>query len=201
MGDQVTGRVHDATPSRRGREEPVVERGDPAAIDRLGPLWKALLEHQRGVYSGIAQRSPDESWRRRSAEYARWLAEGTSFYVVARRGDELLGYAMVEVRQASPMWDLGDRVADLQTLVVLPAERRRHLGRALLDAVDGELQRLGIEHVLVGVMAGNDEAVRFYEGRGFVPYATVLRRGSGPHRQDDGPEAPRRRRAGKGPDA
>lgn len=201
MDDPINGRASDDAPGRRRCEEPVVERGDPAEIDRLEPLWKALLHHQRGLYAGVVQRPPDESWRRRRAEYARWLARGESFFVVARRGDELLAYAMVEIREASPMWDLGDRVADLQTLVVLPGERRRRLGSALLDAVDGELRRLGIEHVLVGVMAGNDEAVRFYEHRGFVPYAGVMRRDAGSCRRDDGPDDPRRNSEGRRPDA
>lgn len=201
MDDPINRRASHAALGRRGREEPVVERGDPAEIDRLEPLWKALLDHQRGVYAGVAQRSPDESWRRRRVEYARWLAQGESFFVVARRGDELLAYAMVEIREASPMWDLGDRVADLQTLVVLPGERRRRLGSAILDAVDGELRRLGIEHVLVGVMAGNAEAARFYERRGFVPYAGVMRREVGWRRRDDGPDGPRRNSDGRRPDA
>ena len=36
-----------------------------------------------------------------------------------------------------------------------------------MDAVDRELARLGVKHVLVEIMAGNEEAIRFYEGRGY----------------------------------
>jgi ribosomal protein S18 acetylase RimI-like enzyme len=179
--------IHTSGEGRDAPQEPVIERGDPAELDRLARLWKVLLEDQRAVYAGGIQRPSGDSWRRRRAEYARWLSCGDSFFVVARRGGELLGYAMIQVRQGSPMWDLGERVADLQTLVVVPGERRRHIGRALLDFIDRELERLGIQHVLVEVMAGNAEAVRFYERRGFTPYAAVMHKSYTRRAHDDGP--------------
>ncbi|HJW75548.1 MAG TPA: hypothetical protein VJ787_07735 [Thermoleophilia bacterium] len=56
MDEPVTGNAFDARASTHEPEEPVIARGYPAEIDRLEPLWKALLEHQRGVYS--SQRTP-----------------------------------------------------------------------------------------------------------------------------------------------
>lgn len=44
----------------------------------------------------------------------KWLAREGSFFVIARRGDALLGYAMVEMRDGGPMWDMGERLADLR---------------------------------------------------------------------------------------
>jgi ribosomal protein S18 acetylase RimI-like enzyme len=175
----------DAGADRGTTEGWVIERGDPAEIDRLEPLWKSLLEHHKGVYGDLPQRSPDDSWRRRRAEYARWLVAEGSFFFVARRGDALLGYVMVELCEGSPMWDLGERAAELQTLIVLPGERRRRLGSALMDAVDRELERLGVEHVLIEVQAGHDGAMRFYEGRGYRPYTSVLHGGRRPRETED----------------
>ena len=181
MGPADGGADHGAT------QEWVVERGDPAEIDRLEPLWKSLLEHHKDIHVDLPQRPPEASWRRRRAEYARWLAQEGSFFVVARRGATLLGYAMVELCESSPMWDMGERAAELQTLVVLPGERRRHLGGARMDAVERELARLGVEHVLVEIMAGNDETIRFYQGRGYGPYTSVLHRHGRPgETEDDG---------------
>ena len=40
-------------------------------------------------------------------------------------------------------------------------------GSALLDAVDDELERRGVEDVEIGVDAGNDGAARLYESRGY----------------------------------
>ena len=170
-----------------GMSDWVIERGDPAEIDRLEPLWTTLLEHHGEIYAGLPQRCPADSWRRRRAEYERWLATEGSFFVVARRGETLLGYAMIELCEGSPMWDMDELAAQLQTLVVLPGERRRRLGSALMDAVDDELERLGVRHVLVEIMADNEEAIRFYEGRGYGLYTSVLHRGRGPgETEDDG---------------
>lgn len=169
----------------RTTQDRIIERGDPAEIDRLEPLWKSLLAHHMEVYVDLPERSPDESWRRRRAQYARWLAHEGSFFFVARRGDELLGYAMVELGEGSPMWDMGERAAGLQTLVVLPSERWRRLDSALMDAVDRELARLGVMHVLVEITADNEEAIRFYEGRGYRRYTSVLHRGREPREMEE----------------
>ena len=54
-----------------------------------------------------------------------------------------------------------------------------------MDAVDRELARLGVQHVLVEIMADNEEAMRFYEGRGYRLYTSVLHRGRGPRETED----------------
>ena len=45
-----------------------------------------------------------------------------------------------------------------------------------MDAVDAELDRLGVGDVLLDYLAGNDAAARFYERRGFVPFVNALYR-------------------------
>jgi ribosomal protein S18 acetylase RimI-like enzyme len=156
--------------------EVVIERGDVGDLDRLEPLWTALMEHHAGLYPHLPQRSREESWRRRRAQYAKWLSRGDSFFMVARRDEELLGYAMVELGEGSPMWDMGERAAELQSLVVLPDERHHHVGTALLESADHELEQLGVHNVLVEIMAANREGIAFYERRGYTPYCSVLHR-------------------------
>ena len=61
---------------------------------------------------------------------------------------------------------------------------RRHgaagIGAALMDAVDGELGRLGVDDLGLVVVAGNTEALRFYERRGLRAYAHRMHRGRVP---------------------
>lgn len=56
------------------------------------------------------------------------------------------------------------------TLAVLPARRGAGIGAALMDAVEEELHRLGIEDMWVAVVARNSDALRFYERRGLRTY-------------------------------
>jgi ribosomal protein S18 acetylase RimI-like enzyme len=101
--------------------------------------------------------------------------------VLARRDGAAAGYALVRVHEgADDTWATGDRIAELESIAVLPAERRRGLGTLLLDAVDARLADLGIADVVVAVLVGNDAAESLYRRRGWVPAMTkMIRLGGG----------------------
>jgi ribosomal protein S18 acetylase RimI-like enzyme len=140
---------------------------DPARVDDLEPLWRALHAHHREVSALPVLADDDLSWKRRRAWYERLLAGGEGFAVVARRGDAPVGYALVDVRDgADDTWPYGRRMAEVVTLSVAPNSRGGGIGTALMDAVDAELERRGVHSLEIAVMAGNDRARAFYERRG-----------------------------------
>jgi ribosomal protein S18 acetylase RimI-like enzyme len=153
-----------------------IRRLELGEIDAVRPLWLDLLEHHRSVTPQMTVRAPEDSWQRRRAEYERWLADPGSFAVLAEQDGEPLGYALVHVTDGDDTWDTGDRLAELESLSVAPAARGRGVGTALLDAVDEELERLGVTDLFLGVVASNTDAVRFYERRGLRRYLTVMHR-------------------------
>ena len=70
---------------------------DPGQLDLLEPLWRALLDRIR-VPGNVVPIVPHErSWPMRRAEYRRLLSGGDSFGIVAHRGDDPIGYAVVRV--------------------------------------------------------------------------------------------------------
>jgi ribosomal protein S18 acetylase RimI-like enzyme len=139
-------------------------------LDTLEPLWRALMDRHREVWEVVPMRDYHDSWPRRKAQYLEWLAAPGSFVVVARRNDRLLGYAVVGIHEADETYATGERLAEIHTLAVLPGERDRGLGAALMDEVERRLLADGVTDVLVGTMHGNDAAQRFYERRGFTPF-------------------------------
>ena len=155
-----------------------ISRAGPERIGELEPLWKALHAHHGSVAGHLAAiapfRSPDDSWERRRAHYERVLAGADSFLLLAERDRRPVAYALIGIGGTEASLVVGERVAELDSLSVLPGERSRGLGTLLLDAVDEELRRLGIAELSLAVMAGNDGAARLYERRGFVPYVTVM---------------------------
>jgi ribosomal protein S18 acetylase RimI-like enzyme len=154
-----------------------IRRLNLAELDRLEPLWSALRLHHAAIAPSFGPpRERADSWLRRRGEYERWLAEPRAFALVAERSCELLGYAMVHTRRGSPTWPLSDPAAELETLAVLPSERRQGIGTALLDAVQAELAASGITALSLLVVTGNDEALRFYERHGFKTGAIWMRR-------------------------
>ncbi len=59
---------------------------------------------------------------------------------------------------------------EVYRLAVLPAVRRRGLGRLLLRAGLSALYAAGVRRVFLDVRAGNGPAIRLYENCGFLPY-------------------------------
>ena len=123
----------------------------------------------------------DRSWEVRSACYREWLADPRSFLLIARDAERPVGYAVTRVMESGPewrdAWQVPPTMAELETLVVLPELRGSGLGTRLLDEVEEELARQGITEVVVGLIPGNDGAMRMYERRGFRPRWLVLSRG------------------------
>ena len=142
---------------------------DPADIELVGPLWKQLMDHVAALPDGLVPVRPsDESWELERAEMLRELA-GEAFVLVARKEGRVAGYAFVCVEGPDPVWYTGDKHAVLATLCVDEAERGGGIGSALMDAVDAELERRGIEDVEIGVDTGNEIAARLYRSRGYRP--------------------------------
>lgn len=144
-----------------------IEQLDPADIEQVAPLWKALLDHIAMLPDAIVPIRPfEESWPLERAEMLEAL-RGDAFALVARRDDAVVGYAYVGIEGPDPVWYTGDSRAELIHLSVADGERGAGVGTALMDAMDAELERRGVEDVEIGVDTANHDAMRFYEGRGY----------------------------------
>lgn len=154
----------------------VLRRLQAGELDLVAPVWESLLAHHAAVTPALPTRPPSESWRMRRADYERWLAEPGSFALLAEQDGAPVGYALVHVGGPDETWVTGERTAELETLAVLPGSRGAGIGSALMDAVDDELGRLGIADLWVAVVAGNEDALRFYERRGLVTYMHRMHR-------------------------
>jgi ribosomal protein S18 acetylase RimI-like enzyme len=157
-----------------------IRRAGAEALDRLRPLWLELHHHHQAV--GGPALGPyvgdDESWTARRALYEEFLSGG-GFAVLAERGGELIGYAMVALKTSAETefddtWRAGPRVAEIETLSVAPSARGQGIGSALLDRVDEELEGAGIRDVVIAAFATNAGAIRLYERRGFRPASLYL---------------------------
>jgi ribosomal protein S18 acetylase RimI-like enzyme len=146
---------------------PVIVEIGVEELPELEPLWRSLHRHHRAVADVPVLADDDLSWQRRRDWYRSMLAAGSAFALVARSGGTAVGYAYVHVRPGDDdTWPVGAQMAELVSLAVAPDRRGHGVGTALLDAVDAELDRRGIDDLEVGVMSGNHRAVAFYERRG-----------------------------------
>ena len=136
-------------------------------VDELRELWLALHNHHRDTAVLPLVADDEESWQRRRATYLAWLSAGEALLLLATIDNQPIGYAMVLLHLGpDDTWPVGDRYAEVYSLSVAAGLRGRGIGSRLLDPVDDELRGLGISDLQVAVMAGNSDALRFYERRG-----------------------------------
>jgi ribosomal protein S18 acetylase RimI-like enzyme len=154
----------------------VIRRGRADEINRLGPLWRALRNHHVTLPAMPSVRSLEDSWEHRKAQYKDWLSREGYTLLVAERGRELIGYAMVSLNEGAATWDLGEQTAEIETLSVLESERGRGVGRALTEAAADVATDAGARTVAVGVAHTNADAIRFYEREGFEPFYVLMLR-------------------------
>jgi ribosomal protein S18 acetylase RimI-like enzyme len=121
-------------------------------------------------------RSLEDSWEHRKAQYQNWLSREGYTLLVAERGGELIGYAMVSLNEGAATWDLGEQTAEIETLSVLESERGSGVGRALTKAAADVATDAGARTVAVGVAHTNADAIRFYEREGFEPFYVLMLR-------------------------
>jgi ribosomal protein S18 acetylase RimI-like enzyme len=152
-----------------------VTRGSAADIPALEPLWVAV-HHQHaasmpelGPYVSDAQ-----TWEQQRAIYEELFAKSGTVLLLAHVDGALVGYAVAHVMPVRETWiydtwETGDRIGELEAIGVLPGHRGQGIGSALLDAVDRELEALGVRDVILGVLPGNTDAMRLYARRGFTP--------------------------------
>ncbi len=157
---------------------PTIARAGADALDALEPLWLELHHHPQAV--GGERLGPyvtdAVSWPLRRKLYAEVLENGG--FLLLARGDDgdgaPVGYAVVALTDAADSllgdtWRTGPRIAEIETLLVLPDARGAGLGGALLDRIDSELAAAGVADVFVGAVLTNTDAIRLYERRGFRP--------------------------------
>lgn len=144
-------------------------------------LWLVLRDHHGSTDPHVgALRDDDDSWQRALAAFGKGVQAGEGFVVLAeqdgRPADAPVACAIVSIADGSPTWTAPDRVGTVEVLAVDPGARGLGLGRAVLDAVQEELERRGITEQRLVVTAGNLGSQAFYRELGFETFALVMRR-------------------------
>ena len=98
----------------------------------------------------------DEAWD--AASFARLLAMPGAFALVAVEKDGPRGFVLAR---------LGGGEAEIITIAVDPAARRKGLGRALMRRVAAEALARGAEAIFLEVAEDNAPAIALYERLGF----------------------------------
>jgi GNAT superfamily N-acetyltransferase len=134
--------------------------------DVLVALFDELDEFHRQGRPDFFQ--PFDRPVRTRQQIEQWLSEPVSTVLVAERGADVIGLAVLLTRPISTFAGAVPRkVIELDNLVVRADQRGWRVGRRLLSAVVDWSRRQDATHVEVAVHAFNRDARRFYEAFGF----------------------------------
>ena len=156
--------------------EPTIRLGTSGDIPLLAPLWLELHHHHAEVMPELGPYQDDAvSWHDCRGLYERLLQRPDSCLLVAEDGARPIAYGLCRVAEPEENWaadtwvTAGDRLGEIVTLVVGRAHRNRGVGGRLLDGLHRHLDAAGIDDVVIGVLPGNDGAVRLYGRYGYQP--------------------------------
>jgi ribosomal protein S18 acetylase RimI-like enzyme len=148
-------------------------RGSAADLAALEPLWVSVHHRHAESMPELAPYVSDaKTWAERRALYEQLMAKPGTVLVLARAGEELVGYGLAHVLPLEETWIgdtwvTGERIGEIESVAVLPAHRGQGIGTRLMDELEAALAADGIEDLILGVLPGNDAAIRLYERRGY----------------------------------
>jgi ribosomal protein S18 acetylase RimI-like enzyme len=163
----------------------VLRRGSAADLAALEPLWVSVHHRHAEAMPELAPYVDDQqTWAVRGALYAELLEKPDTVLLLASADGELVGYGLAHVMPAvdtwvADTWQTGDRIGEIESLAVLPSHRDRGIGTQLLAELERELQAIGVRDLIIGVLPGNEAAIRLYQRHGFRPTWSYLSRFTG----------------------
>jgi GNAT superfamily N-acetyltransferase len=153
-------------------EVEIVEAG-VERVDDVESLWRAMHEHHAEVAGKVREvagfRRAEDSWHRRQAEFERWMCAGTAWLLIAEREGAPGGFAFFRICGGDWSFETNERMGELEALSVEPELRRWGIGSLLMEQVELRLAAAGVDFIGLAVIAGNEDALRFYERWGMVP--------------------------------
>lgn len=143
------------------RIEPTTDAG---VIARLNGT---IQEHHQQLYPETFKPHAEEEVE---AFVAKQLQDSAWHCLIARHGDQEAGYVLFYLReyQENP-FRRAYRGVHIDQISVLPAFKRKGIGKALMSEVEAFARREGVSQLELTYWERNDEARTFYEELGFEP--------------------------------
>jgi GNAT superfamily N-acetyltransferase len=148
---------------RRRAVSPRYRTGGAADAERVGRfhfgVWTTTYRDLTppGIIAKLTEPVRVQRWRDLMAAAAPDRA-----LILAEEGDALIGFGLVD----APGHEGFEGRGEVKYLYVDPARHGRGIGRALLGALARHIFGYGYPGVGLGVLDGNDPAIRFYERLG-----------------------------------
>ncbi|MCJ2134502.1 GNAT family N-acetyltransferase [Methylobacterium sp. J-026] len=109
------------------------------------------------------------------AFFASLLDKPENDLLIAEQSAEPVGYLWYELQERPPtVLTQARRRIYIQDIAVREPARRAGVATALLRAVEAAATALQVDRLVLDAWTRNEEALRFFQGRGFRPFNVVL---------------------------
>jgi len=140
-----------------------IRSGTKEDIDILAGIIRDSFQDVADRFGLTPQNSPTHPSNCRTEWLLREMNRGVVFYILERNGRPV-GCAALE--------QINDEVCYLERLAVIPPERKKGFGKALVEHVLGKARLLKAHRVQIGIIAEQAELHDWYEKLGFEDLET-----------------------------
>lgn len=149
-----------------------VRSAQSSDVEEIVRLSGALFRED----SGTRDPYTNSDWARQEGEgyFSNHVASDQSFTAVVEVDGTIIGYLVGYLRQPHSVRPV--RIAELESMFVIPSERNSGLGQQLVEAFLSWSRERNAQRVSVTAFASNAGAIRFYQRCGFEPHNLTLER-------------------------
>ena len=139
-------------------------------LDEIGPLWLELNDHHRIYSDHFPPSYQTDNFERRKRELLEKSSGGELRIDLAKDKDinELVGYCVSTISK--------DHIGEVDSIFVEEYCRRMGIGDNLMKRAIAWMREKSVSRIVVEVITGNDDALKFYGRYGFFPRSIVLER-------------------------
>ena len=134
----------------------------PESIDLIKPLWEQLNQHHLIRSPDFRQHYEQMTFEARKTDL---LKKERLCIILALSDRARIGYCVCTI---------AGETGEIDSIFVEDTYRRSGIGEQLMNRALAWLKAGGAKKKIVGVAAGNETAIPFYESFGFLPRMTVL---------------------------
>jgi ribosomal protein S18 acetylase RimI-like enzyme len=137
-------------------------------LDIVGPLWEKLNEHHLVRSRNFRKHFEEMTWDVRKKELLEKCRNGLLRIDLAKDGKAgtFIGYCVSTINEK--------KVGEIESIFIEADYRRAGIGGNFMKKALNWMAAHSIEHRVIAVAAGNEEAYGFYAKYKFYPRASIL---------------------------